>query len=32
MMVPDRREIMKTFLATSGYKTNEDLATKFNIV
>jgi len=31
-MVPDRREIMKTFLATSGYKTNEDLATKFNIV
>jgi len=32
MMVPDRREIMKTFLATSGYKSNEDLATKFNIV
>lgn len=32
MMVPDRREIMKTFLATSGYTTNEDLATKFNIV
>lgn len=32
MMVPDRREIMKTFLATSGYDSNEDLATKFNIV
>jgi dynein heavy chain len=32
MMVPDRREIMKTFLATSGYTTMDDLATKFNIV
>jgi len=32
MMVPDRKEIMKTFLATSGYTTNEDLAIKFNIV
>jgi len=32
MMVPDRRDIMKTFLATSGYTTNDDLAVKFNIV
>lgn len=31
-MVPDRRDIMKTFLATSGYNTNDDLAMKFNIV
>jgi dynein heavy chain len=32
MMVPDRREIMKTFLATSGYTTMDDLSIKFNIV
>jgi hypothetical protein len=32
MMVPDRRDIMKTFLATSGYTTNDDLSAKFNIV
>lgn len=32
MMVPDRKEIMKTFLATSGYTQNDDLSVKFNIV
>ena len=32
MMVPDRRDTIKTFLATSGQTTNDDLAIKFNIV
>jgi len=32
MMVPDRRDIMRTFLSTSGYTQFDDLSLKFNII